>query len=82
MKPLQLQQAKQQFSAVAEKAARGEPQLVTKHGEPFVVIVGMAEWEKTRPRQRSLIDLLRACPVDLTQIDLERSRELPRHVAL
>ncbi|MGH7943950.1 MAG: type II toxin-antitoxin system prevent-host-death family antitoxin, partial [Opitutaceae bacterium] len=34
----QLQQAKSEFCAVAEQAARGRPQVVTKHGRPFVVI--------------------------------------------
>ena len=80
MKPLQLQEAKQQFSAVAEKAARGQPQLVTKHGKPFVVIVNVADWEKTQPRKKSLLEVLRSCPVDLSELDLTRSKELPRQI--
>lgn len=80
MKPLQLQEAKQQFSAVAEKAARGQPQLVTKHGKPFVVIVNVADWEKTQPRKKSLLEVLRSCPVDLSELDLTRSKELPREI--
>ena len=82
MKPLQLQEAKQQFSAVAEKAAGGHPQIVTKHGKPFVVIVGVADWQKTRPKKRNLLEMLRSCPVDLTELDLTRSKELPRDLAL
>ena len=82
MKPLQLQEAKQQFSAVAEKAAGGQPQIVTKHGKPFVVIVGVADWEKVRPKKRTLIEMLRSCPVDLTELDLTRSKELPRDIEL
>ena len=80
MKPLQLQEAKQQFSAVAEKAARGQPQIVTKHGKPFVVIVNVADWEKTQPRKKSLLEVLRSCPVDLSELDLTRSKELPRQI--
>ena len=80
MKPLQLQEAKQQFSAVAEKAARGQPQIVTKHGKPFVVIVNVADWEKAQPRKKSLLEVLRSCPVDLTELDLTRSKELPREI--
>ena len=78
MKPLQLQEAKQQFSAVAEKAARGEPQIVTKHGKPFVVIVNVADWQKTQPREKTLLEVLRSCPVDLSELDLKRSKDLPR----
>lgn len=82
MKPLQLQEAKQQFSAVAEKAAGGQPQIVTKHGKPFVVIVSVADWQKARPKKRTLLEMLRSCPVDLTELDLTRSKELPRDIEL
>ena len=82
MKSLQLQEAKQQFSAVAEKAAAGRPQIVTKHGKPFVVIVSVADWRKSKPPQRTLLDMLRSCPVDLTELDLTRSKEFPRDLAL
>lgn len=82
MKPLQLQEAKQQFSAVAEKAARGKPQIVTKHGKPFVVIVGIADWQKSQPQQKSLLEVLRSCPVDISELDLTRSKDLPRDIVL
>lgn len=82
MKPLQLQEAKQQFCAVADKAAKGRPQVVTKHGKPYVVVVGVEEWEKIRPRKRTLLDTLRSCPVDIAGLDLTRSKELPRAIKL
>ena len=82
MKPLQLQQAKQQFSAVAERAAGGQPQIVTKHGKPFVVIVSVADWQKAQPKKRTLLEMLRSCPVDSDELDLTRSKELPRDIEL
>lgn len=82
MKSLQLQEAKQQFCAVAERAAGGQPQIVTKHGKPFVVIVSVADWRKAKSPQRTLLEILRSCPVDLTELDLARSQELPRDLAL
>ena len=82
MNPLQLQEAKQRFSAVAELAARGEPQIVTKHGKPFVVIVSIDEWQKSQVPKRPLLDGLRACPVDLTEHDLTRSTDFPREIGL
>jgi prevent-host-death family protein len=82
MKPLQLQEAKQQFSAVAEKAAGGQPQVVTKHGKPFVVIVSVADWQKAKAKKKSVLEALRACPVDLSELDLTRSKELARDIAL
>ena len=82
MKPLQLQEAKQQFSAVAERAAGGQPQIVTKHGKPFVVVVSVADWQKARPKKRTLLEMLRSCPVNADELDLRRSKELPRKIAL
>lgn len=82
MKTLQLQEAKQQFSAVAEKAAGGQPQVVTKHGKPFVVILSVADWKKSKAAQRPLLATLRACPVDLTGLEISRSRDLPRDAGL
>ena len=82
MKPLQLQHAKQQFSAVAEKAAAGKPQVVTKHGKPFVVIVGIEDWQKFKPKKRTLLEVLRACPVHSDELDLTRICDLPREIML
>ncbi len=82
MKSLQLQEAKQQFSAVAEKAAGGQPQIVTKHGKPFVVIVSVADWQKNKPKKRTLLEMLRSCPVPADELDLTRSKDLPRKLAL
>jgi len=82
VKPLQLQEAKQQFCAVAEKAAKGKPQVVTKHGKPYVVVVGVEDWQKTQPRKRSLVEALRSCPVDIGELDSTRSKELPRVIKL
>jgi prevent-host-death family protein len=78
----QMQQAKSQFCAVAEHAVGGKPQVVTKHGRPFVVIVGAEDWKNARPGKKTLLEALRACPVDLSDLDLTRSKELPRPLSL
>ena len=78
----QLQTAKQRFSAVAEKAAKGIPQLVTKHGRPFVVIVSAEDWRRDREPERGIWDVLRSCPADLSELALARSKDLPRKVTL
>lgn len=74
----QLQEAKNAFSAVAERAARDRPQIVTKHGRPHVVIVGVKDWQRATLVGKAVLATLRACPGDLTALDLTRSRELPR----
>lgn len=82
MKTLQLQEAKQQFCSVAGKAARGRPQVVTKHGKPYVVIVSVEDWRSAQPVTKGVLDALRACPADLTELDLSRTDEVPREIPL
>ena len=78
----QIQEAKQRFSAVAEQAANGHPQLVTKHGKPFVVVVGAKEWGKSRGQVRGVMDALRACPSSLHELKISRSNDFPRRLTL
>lgn len=60
-----VQDAKNRFSAVVE-APRREPQTVTKHGKPTVVIVDAAEFERLRSIDQvqapSFTELLLAMP--------------------
>ncbi len=62
-----VQDAKNRFSAVI-KAARHEPQTVTRHGKPAVVVVDVAEYERLRMLARaeapSLADTLLSVPQD------------------
>lgn len=44
----QLQDAKNRFSAVVNAALAGEPQQVTRRGEPVVVVVSVDEYERLR----------------------------------
>ena len=51
-----LQDAKNRFSAVAETAAKGHPQVVTRHGRPLVVIISYETYrEKISPEPRKNI---------------------------
>ena len=60
-----IQDAKNRFSEVVE-AARRQPQTVTKHGQPAVVIVAADEYERLRKLQHlkapSFAELLLAMP--------------------
>jgi len=62
-----VQDAKNRFSAVVE-AARIEPQTVTKHGKPAVVIVAADEYARLKRLEKlkapSFIDMLLAMPTD------------------
>ena len=80
-KSWQLQDAKNRFSEVVERALKEGPQTVTRHGKPAVVIISAAEYEKTQAPQKSLIELLRECPEDLGEIVRPRDRLPARNIS-
>ncbi len=65
--PLALQDAKNRFSAVADEAYRGSPQVVTRRGRPLVAIISYDLYrEKICPSPRkNIAKAFRDCPVDV-----------------
>jgi antitoxin Phd len=76
-----VQDAKNRFSAVVE-AARRQPQTVTKHGKPAVVVVAADEYERLRKLQQlkapSFADMLLAIPRG--DLEFDRVKATPRDV--
>ncbi|MDP9454662.1 MAG: prevent-host-death protein [Actinobacteria bacterium] len=81
----QLQEAKQRFSELVRRAEREGPQVVTRHGEEVVVVVPAEEYRRMKEREEGkemdFKEFLMSGP-DLSVLDLERPRELPRDVEL
>lgn len=77
-----LQDAKNRFSAVVDAALAGEPQLVTRHGKPAVVVVAVEAFERLNRLERetapSFAETLLAMPQD--DGSFERSAVRPRDV--
>ena len=48
MRQVQLRAAKARLSALVDGAARGESAIVTRHGKPRAVILGIDEWNRLR----------------------------------
>lgn len=48
MRQVQLREAKARLSALVDGAARGESAIVTRHGKPRAVILGIDEWNRLR----------------------------------
>ncbi len=48
MRTVQLREAKATLSALVEGAAHGEGAVITRHGQPRAVLLGVAEWERLR----------------------------------
>ena len=77
-KSWQLQEAKNHFSEVVERAIKDGAQTVTKRGKPVVMIILVEDYQKSVTPRKSLIELLRECPEDLTEIIGSRSKEPAR----
>ena len=62
-----LQDAKNRFSAVAEEACRGKPQVVTRRGHPLVAIISYDLYrDRICPSPRkNIAEAFRNCPVDV-----------------
>ena len=58
--------AQNQFSAVVDAALNGSPQLVTKRGQPAVVVLAAEEYERLRKKEPdsapTFVDHLLAIP--------------------
>ena len=78
----QLQEAKNRFSEVVNKAIEEGPQTVTRHGEEIVVILSKAEYNRLVKSQTSLLEFFRQSPMVGIELDLERDQSLPRDVDL
>ena len=78
----QLQEAKNRFSEVVNKALEEGPQTVTRHGEEIVVILSKAEYNRLFKSQTSLLDFFRQSPLVGIELDLERDQSLPRDIDL
>ena len=77
----QVQQAKQRFSELVERAISEGPQIVTKHGRPAVAVVEIGEYRRLSGTTMNFKEFLMSAP-DFSMLDLERSKELSREIDL
>jgi prevent-host-death family protein len=75
----QLQEAKQRFSQVVQRALTEGPQTVTRHGERVVVIISTDEYRRLTEKKPSFLEFLMSGP-DLSALDLTRDADPPREV--
>jgi prevent-host-death family protein len=76
----QLQEAKNKFSEVVERAINRGPQEITRHGRKAAIVLSIKEYQKLRNRKGSLAEFFRNSP--LGAISIERSRDIPRRIEL
>ena len=79
----QLQEAKNRLSEVVRKASDEGPQVITLRGDDAVVVVAADEYARlTRKPKGNLVDFFRTSPLAAIALDVTRSRDTGRRVAL
>ena len=77
-----LQDAKNRFSEVVDKALAEGPQVVTRRGQEVVVVVAKDEFTRLRKSRPGLVEFFRKSPLVGVDLDLEHDRSLPRDLKL
>lgn len=81
-KRLQLQTAKAQFSHVVDLAEKGESVKITRHGQEVAVLISKKYYDQLTKKKGGLLECLLSSPFPEVDLDISRSKELPRDVDL
>lgn len=76
----QVQEAKNKFSEVIERASHGDPQVITKHGAEVAVVISIEQYKSMQARSRSLVEFLLDSPLSGSGIEVMRDQSPPRAV--
>lgn len=78
----QLQEAKNKFSNLVDKARHDGPQIVTKHGKESVVIIAIEDYQKLSKPKSGLLSFFQNSPLVGSGIDLTRDKGYSRDIEL
>lgn len=86
MSAWKLEDAKNQFSRLVREARTHGPQVVTRHGREEVVVMSVETYHELARQQPGFVEFMRASPLAKAlatgELDLTRSRDLPREIPL
>ena len=78
----QLQEAKNKFSRLVDKAHHDGPQFVTKHGKESVVIVAIEDYQKLSKPKADLLSFFKNSPLFGLNLSSTRDKSFSRDVEL
>jgi len=78
----QLQDAKNKFSNLVEKAKHVCPQVVTKYGKEAVVVLSFDEYKRLTKPKNNLVTFFQKSPLAASDVDLTRNKDIPRDIEL
>ena len=76
----QIKDARDNFTALVDKAISDGPQIVTRNGKKAVVVVSVEEWLRRERRRGDLVDFFANSPLREEGIEIERQRDYPREI--
>lgn len=82
MENWQLQDAKNRFSEVVQKAIEQGPQIITRRGVKTVVILSVEDYQQLTQPKVNIIDFFRKSPLKDAMIDLTRDEDIGREIDL
>jgi len=78
----QLQEAKNKFSSLVDKAHKDGPQIVTRHGKTSVVVIAIEDYQKMNRPKSDLLSFFTNSPLYGLDIDLARDKSISRDIEL
>ena len=77
-----LQEAKNKLSQVVDEAIAHGPQVISRRGTEAAVVVGIGDYRKLARKKESLAQFFQRSPLRGVDLDLARSADTGREVAL
>jgi antitoxin Phd len=78
----QLQEAKNKFSSLVDKARHEGPQIVTKRGKESVVVMSVSDYRKIIKPKISLVNFLKNSPLAGVSLNIQRDKSFSRDVKI
>ena len=78
----QLQNAKAHFSHLVKLVEKGESIKITRSGNEVAVLISKELYDQLTAKKTSLLDCFLSAPYPELDLDLYRSKELPRDIEL
>lgn len=74
--------AKARLTQLVDAALAGTPQIITRHGQDVVIVIGTKQYAETVGQQSSIADFFARSPLAGVDLDVERNPSTSRKVDL
>ena len=78
----QLQDAKNKFSEVVQKALENGPQIITRRGIKTAVVMSVKDYQQLTGPKINIVDFFHKSPLRDVNLDLTRNKDLGRELDL